>query len=98
VIEGFQNVSADRLPDALQLHARIQLELGELETTEAICRRLLAMEIDDAAKSQTLNLLGRAFRMQGKHYAAALCFAGVLPNVEPDPAASNTFPSTTTAP
>ncbi len=91
VIEGFQNVSADRLAVALQLHARIQLALGELETTEAVCRRLLAMEIDDATKSQTLNLLGQVFRTQGKHYAAALCFAGVLPNVESEAADASTL-------
>ncbi len=98
VVEGFQNVSTDRLSEALQLHARIQLELGELETTEAICRRLLAMEIDDPTKSQTLNVLGKVFRKQGKHYAAALCFAGVLPNLESDPAGDKTLQSTTVTP
>lgn len=95
IIEGFQNVSTDRLPAALHWHAKIQLKLGEWTTSEAICRRLLAMKIDDETKSKTLNVLGQSLRSQGKHYASALCFAGMLPDLESNSPADTPSQSTT---
>lgn len=90
-VEAFETVSKDRLPEALLLHASIQLGLGNLETSETICRRLMSVATDPAVKSQALNVLGQSLRHQGKHYAAALCFAGVLPEPEEVDESQNAF-------
>ncbi|PAY17000.1 hypothetical protein CKO51_23475 [Rhodopirellula sp. SM50] len=81
-IESFGTVSATLLPRVLYLHASVQLELGNLEQSEAICRRLLSMEIDQEIQSSALEKLGQTLQRSGDHYAAALCFAGLLPKSE----------------
>ncbi len=78
-IESFGTVSAGLLPKVLYLHASVQLDLGNLEQTEAICRRLLSMDIDQGVQSSALEKLGETLQRSGDHYAAALCFAGLLP-------------------
>lgn len=82
IVESFAAVSSDLLPDVLLLHAAIQLDLGDLESCESICRRILDMEVAPSIKSQALDKLGQVLQRTGNHYAAALCFAGLLP--EPD--------------
>ncbi|MEM6470363.1 MAG: hypothetical protein AAF802_12475 [Planctomycetota bacterium] len=80
VVESFGSVSAEILPSVLLLQARIQLKLGELESCEATCRRLLEQQLDEETKSSSLNLMGQSLERRGDHYAAALCFAGLLPD------------------
>ncbi|MCA9137416.1 MAG: tetratricopeptide repeat protein [Planctomycetales bacterium] len=79
-VESFGSVSADLLPTVLFLHASIQLDMGQLEQTEAICRRILRMNVDEAMKAKALDKLGQVLQRSGQHYAAALCFAGLLPD------------------
>ena len=89
VIESFGAVSPDRLPEVLLLHASIQFESDQHAACESICRRLLAMEIDDETKAQALEVLGRSLQKAGNHYAAAICFAGLLPDTGDLPEATN---------
>lgn len=81
-VESFGSVSADLLPTILLLHASIQLDMGNLEACESICRRILAMDTDKELQADTLNKLGETLQRSGQHYAAALCFAGLLPEPE----------------
>ncbi len=61
------------------LNARIQLALGLPLDCESICQTLLKLPLDEESKKQTLELLGKAYQQSGRHYSAALCFAGLLP-------------------
>ncbi|QDV44288.1 hypothetical protein Enr13x_41520 [Stieleria neptunia] len=81
-IESFGTVSAGLLPKVLYLHASVQLDLGNLEQSETICRRLLGMNLDQGIQSSALEKLGETLQRSGDHYAAALCFAGLLPKSE----------------
>ncbi|WP_182868223.1 hypothetical protein [Stieleria mannarensis] len=88
-IESFATVSADLLPEVLYLHASIQLDMGNLEQSESICRRILAMQVDQTIQSDALEKLGETLQKSGDHYAAALCFAGLLPGTEGDAASGD---------
>ena len=65
--------------DVASLRARIQFDQAEYLSCEQTCRSLLALPLKDDAKLKTLELLGKTYQQTGKHYAAALCFAGLLP-------------------
>ena len=95
VVGGFGSVSVEMLPSVLYLQASIQLDMGNLESCESICRRILAFEIDDALKAKTLNKLGQSLERLGDHYASALCYAGYLPEPRDNP---NLQPQATTNP
>ena len=49
--------------------------------TEAIAvyRVLWQSQLNDKQKAETLQGLGLAYQKEGQHYAAALCFSGILP-------------------
>lgn len=79
-VESFGSVSAGMLPTVLYLHASIKFDMGQYAATETICRRLLRMEIDEAFKAKALEKLGQSLQQSGWHNAAALCFAGFLPD------------------
>ncbi|QEF98845.1 hypothetical protein Mal15_29020 [Stieleria maiorica] len=88
-IESFGTVSADLLPEVLYLHASVQLDMGNLEQSEIICRRILAMQVDQSIQSDALEKLGETLQKSGDHYAAALCFAGLLPETEGNASSGN---------
>ncbi len=66
--------------EALLLQAELDLELDRADNCILICRRIIQYELSEAETKTTLALLGKAYQKQGKHFAAATCFSGVLPN------------------
>ncbi|MFO1093773.1 MAG: hypothetical protein U0992_10750 [Planctomycetaceae bacterium] len=64
---------------------RLQLEAGETQEAANTARMLVGECNGRDDKSQALQMLGTAYQQQGNHAAAALCFAGSLP----DAASSN---------
>jgi hypothetical protein len=64
------------------LDARVKLELGRMPECELLCKSLLELHLNEETKKQTLELLGNAYQRSGKHYSAAICFAGLLPDSE----------------
>ncbi len=61
------------------LKAKVKFDLMLTAECESICQSLLKLQLDEEDKKQTLNLLGHVYEKTGKHYSAALCFAGLLP-------------------
>lgn len=78
-ISNYGQVSIDLLPTVLLLHAKIKFDAGKLEQCESICRRIARLEVDQTVQAEALNTLGMVLNEKGQHYAATLCFAGVLP-------------------
>ena len=62
------------------LEAKIAFGQGDHAACESLCSSLLTLPLNSEAKKETLELLGRTYQEIGKHYAAALCFAGLLPD------------------
>ena len=62
------------------LAANVQFELGDFQYCRSNCESLLRLGLSDEEKKQTLTILGKVYQQAGKHYAAALCFAGLLPD------------------
>ncbi|MGB7346355.1 MAG: tetratricopeptide repeat protein [Pirellulaceae bacterium] len=67
---------------ALFLEAQINNDLGQPREVQAVCQRLLEMQLADVDQKRALRLLGKAYQKSGKHYSAALCFAGLLPEAD----------------
>ena len=61
--------------------ATIQHELGKSSECIQTCRLLLQQPLQLEEKRRVLEMLGHAYRGQDQHYAAALCFAGLLPDL-----------------
>lgn len=74
------------------LIAKIALDQEETATCFDLARNLLTQPLDLQQKKRALELLGKAYQMKGKHYSAALCFAGLLPE-EAAPESPATNPS-----
>ncbi|NND98990.1 MAG: hypothetical protein HKN47_16870 [Pirellulaceae bacterium] len=66
------------------LDAQIKLGLGRYADCEAICTRLLKLPLDTDSKKQALDLMGQSYQAMDKHYSAALCFAGLMPESASD--------------
>ncbi len=64
----------------LLLEADVSFDLGMYSECETICQSLLKKSLDKAVSKRALDLLGRVYEETDKHYAAALCFAGLLPD------------------
>ena len=62
------------------LAAQIRVELGQFDEARRGCESLMQSQLDDEQKRHTLELLGKSYQGLGQHYAAALCFGGLLPN------------------
>ena len=58
----------------------IRLQQREFETCISACREILGMQLTPEQKRQTLQAMGLAYRQLNEPYAAALCFAGMLPD------------------
>ena len=90
-IEGYGQVSMDLLPAVLMLHANVKYDAHDFDGCEAVCRRILGLDkIDEALQSDALNKLGNVLNEKGDHYAATLCFAGLLPEPSQDTNSSRT--------
>ncbi|MEL6108564.1 MAG: tetratricopeptide repeat protein [Planctomycetota bacterium] len=61
------------------LDARVREELGRYDECQQTCELLLQLALTEEQKADALELLGKAYEGKGQHYAAALCFAGLLP-------------------
>ena len=66
-------------PKAKLLQVRLQFKLGQYDACSNNCYELLKTELSDEEKGVVLSLLGKTYQKSGQHYAAALCFAGLLP-------------------
>lgn len=65
--------------NALQQIAGIYSTTNQADQTIVACKRLWQRELNEPQKNRTLQLLGNAFQRKGEHHAAALCYAGMLP-------------------
>jgi hypothetical protein len=66
---------------ALLKLAALQLRRGDRSECLESCRKLLGDEaLSPEHKSQALRMMGRVFELQSQHYAAALCYAGMVPS------------------
>ena len=65
---------------AAVINAKSQLAVGNLPRCQAICESILRETTDVEQKKETLKILGQTYQADGKHYAAALCFAGLMPD------------------
>ena len=54
---------------------------GDIERSVEGCRLLWKLDLNEHQKTTTLMVLGHAFQLQGEHHSAALCFAGILPDI-----------------
>ncbi|MGI9517846.1 MAG: hypothetical protein ACR2NP_12415 [Pirellulaceae bacterium] len=61
--------------------AKIEFDSGRVDDCLETCRVLLAGEGTQGQFAAALSLMGRIFEQRGDHYQAALCFAGLLPEV-----------------
>lgn len=66
-------------PKAKLLQVRLQFKLGQYDACSSNCYELLNTGLSDEEKGAVLSLLGKTYQKSGQHYAAALCFAGLLP-------------------
>lgn len=89
-IAGFGQVTLGMLPQVLLLHANVKFDAQQLDQCEAICRRIVSLDVDQSIQAEALNKLGMVLNEKGQHYAATLCFAGLLP--EPIKANSDSEP------
>lgn len=64
------------------LDASIKLRLGETQQCESLCKQLLKSRLDRQQQQRTLEILGSVYQRLDQHYAAALCFAGLLPKTD----------------
>ncbi|MEO1530038.1 MAG: tetratricopeptide repeat protein [Planctomycetota bacterium] len=71
---------------AAMLDAKVREELMQFDECKNVCEMLLQRTLTDEQKAEVLELLGKAYEGLGQHYAAALCFAGLLPQQTDTPA------------
>lgn len=64
---------------ALLAWSRLEMNHGEYEKCESLCRALLQLELDEEILKETFQLLGLVHRSRGQHRLAALYFAGFMP-------------------
>lgn len=64
---------------ALLISAQISFRAGNSELCTEQLRKLLDEEVPSDVRDQALALLGRTYSRAGRHYEAAMCFAGLLP-------------------
>ncbi|MEM8733678.1 MAG: hypothetical protein AAGG44_05635, partial [Planctomycetota bacterium] len=80
ILESSERSTQDVLYVGLRtLQAKAKRRLGDLDGCIRICRDLLAMDIDEQGKRDSLKLLGEAYQSAGDLRSASLCFAGLLP-------------------
>ncbi len=60
--------------------ANIEFEQSNFEQSLIHCQTILALDISEDQKSETLLLLGNIYQQRGLHHHASLCFSGVIPN------------------
>ncbi|MEL7497661.1 MAG: tetratricopeptide repeat protein [Planctomycetota bacterium] len=60
--------------------SKIHAEQKRYEESLQACKSAFREELSEQQKSFLLQLMGEAFREQGQHHSAALCFAGMLPD------------------
>lgn len=65
---------------ALAQLAKIYIELEKTELSYEMCKALWQMNLNEQQKEATLQIMGGVYQKQGKHFSAALCFAGLLPD------------------
>lgn len=65
--------------DTLMVKADLLSHLEKWGDCRSACEQVLGENLDQDQKKVALSMLGRAHQKLGKHYAAALCFAGFLP-------------------
>ncbi len=59
--------------------AKIHLDEDDAQLCLDSCRKLMDRKLNDDEKKVALNIMGQAYRKLDRHYAAALCYAGILP-------------------
>ena len=64
---------------ALEEIASMFVDNGQVAESITVYRTLWKSPLSDQQKAETLKGLGLAYQKQGKHYAAVLCFSGILP-------------------
>ncbi len=78
----------DRLGIKAQLKcAIISMQLGDTPESKekwaknclSHCQELWKLQLNEDQKSQTLSLMGQAYRQLGRHRTAAVCFSGMIP-------------------
>jgi tetratricopeptide (TPR) repeat protein len=85
VLDAVELLPEDPLAaDVGLLNAGIKFELDRLGECEELCQKLLAIDGSTEHKQKVLTLLGKTYSQSGRHHAAALCFAGLLPLAEDD--------------
>ena len=65
---------------ALAQLAKIYNDLDKTDLSYEMCNALWQTDLNEQQKEATLQLMGGVYQKQGKHFAAALCFAGLLPD------------------
>ncbi|MCR9294323.1 MAG: hypothetical protein NXI32_16515 [bacterium] len=65
--------------EKLLLKAQTYRMAGQVAFSEEICQQLLQEALPDEDKAEVLRLLAGLYQDAGSHYAAALCYAGMLP-------------------
>ncbi len=65
---------------ALAQLAKIYIDLDKTDLSYEMCKSLWKMNLNEQQKEATLQMMGGVYQKQGKHFAAALCFAGLLPD------------------
>ncbi len=66
---------------AMENLAKIYLDLDQPQKSIDVCKQLWALPLVEARKKSVLLILGDAFERKGEHYTAALCFAGMVPDL-----------------
>jgi tetratricopeptide (TPR) repeat protein len=66
---------------SLERLIKLYADTGQIDKCIAYCKTLWSADLTDEQKRTTLIVLGNAFQKQGEHHSAALCFAGILPEV-----------------
>ena len=85
VLKRMQELGADtsRVDHDASLNdqlANIEFEQSNFEQSLIHCQTILAFDISEDQKSETLLLLGNIYQQRGLHHHASLCFSGVIPN------------------
>ena len=81
-LQKIENMTNDQ--PALLLLAQAKLEQKKADDSIPLCKRLLEFELSPEDAKLVLNTLGKAYQLKGKNRAAALCFSGIVPDLETD--------------
>lgn len=66
---------------ALERLIKLYAENGKIDLCIATSKLLWKADLSEDQKRTTLQILGYAYQKRGEHHSAALCFAGILPDV-----------------